>query len=203
MNRHLLTLAALGLLLAGVAAAARPARPLAADTYNVDKTYSMLLYKVRHLGVSWFWARVTEPTGSFRIDEADAAASFIHVTAEIARMDTAHEGRDRFLASPDFFNAREYPTAEFHSTSVRRSAPGIYEAAGTLTMHGVTRPVTARVADFTAVKTDRFGFRAGFEASITVRRSDFGMDLFVKDGTLGDEVTIIASIQGLRQDQSG
>jgi polyisoprenoid-binding protein YceI len=178
-------------------------RPATVDTFTIDKTYSLLVYKVRHFGVSWFWGRINLPTGSFRLDDDDLAGSFIHVSAELKNMDTANPDRDRFLLGPDFFNVREHPTAEFRSTSIRRTGPGAYEAAGDFTMHGVTKPVTARVTEFTAAQTDRFGFRGGFEAEISVKRSDFGMDLFVKEGTLGDEVRIIASIQGLRPPQDG
>ena len=83
--------------------------------------------------------------------------------------------------------------------TVKPRGNGTYELTGSFTMHGVTRQINATMSEYTTLQTDRFGFRAGFECTFTVKRSDFGMDLFVEEGTLGDEVTITAAIEGVRQ----
>ena len=93
---------------------------------------------------------------------------------------------------------REHPTAEFKSKTIRRTEKG-YEADGTFTMRGVTKNITVPIADFTTAPTERFGFRGGFECVFTVKRSEFGMDLFIKEGTLGDDVQITASIEGVQR----
>lgn len=171
----------------------------AGDGFTVDIAHSTLVYKLRHFGVSYFHGRINQPSGSFRIDATNPSASSVHVVAEVKNMDSGNDGRDRFILSPDFFNAREYPTAEFKSDSVKPLADGTYELTGAFTMHGVTRSITATLSEYTTLQTDRFGFRAGFECTFTVKRSDFGMDLFVEEGTLGDEVTITAAIEGVRR----
>jgi polyisoprenoid-binding protein YceI len=125
----------------------------------------------------------------------------VKVVIEIKNMDAGNDTRNRFLTGPDFFNVREYPTAEFASTSIRKHDDGSYEATGPLTMHGVTREVAVRINEYTEKQTERFGFRGGFECVFDVNRSDFGMDLFVneKTETLGDPVRIIAAIEGVVQ----
>jgi polyisoprenoid-binding protein YceI len=203
--RTLFALVTVAALLVGVAGWAPPASgrapagASAGDVFTVDVAHSTLTYRVRHFGVSYFHGRINQPSGSFSIDGADPAGGSVHVVAEIRNMDTGNDGRDRFLTSPDFFNAREFPEAEFRSDSVRALGDGAYEAAGAFTLHGVTRPLTVRISEYTTLRTERFGLRAGFECTFTVRRSDFGMDLFVEEGTLGDEVTITAAIEGVRQ----
>jgi polyisoprenoid-binding protein YceI len=159
----------------------------------------MLIYRVRHFGVSSFYGRVNLPAGRFRVDDGDLAGSFVEITAELRHMDAGDDNRDRFLASPDFFNVREYPTATFRSSRIGKTGDGTYEATGSFTMHGVTREVTAAIEGYATAQTGRFGFRAGFEAILNVKRSDFGMDLFVKEGTLGDEVRIVAAIEGVQR----
>ena len=170
---------------------------VAADAFAVDVAHSTVIFKLRHFGISNFYGRVKAPSGSFLVDDSDLAGSMINVTLEIKNMDSGNVGRDRFLLSPDFFNEREYPTAEFNSSSIKKLGEGTYEATGTFTMHGVSNPVTVRIDDYTTAHVERFGHRGGFECTFTVKRSDYGMDLFVKEGTLGDEVTIIAAIEGV------
>lgn len=167
--------------------------------YEVDMAHSMLIYKIRHLNVAYFHGRVKLPTGSFFIDKDNPENSTVHIIAEIKNMDAGNRSRDIFLKSPDFFNARDFPKAEFKSTTVRKVNETTYEATGTFTMHGVTKEITTTLEDYTEADTGKLGFRAGFEAIFTVKRSDFGIDKFVKEGTLGDEVRITAAIQGVQR----
>lgn len=168
------------------------------DFFTIDKAHSVLLYHLRHFGVSNFYGRVNMPTGSFLIDDADLVGSYLEVSCELKNMDTGNDGRDRFITGADFFSAREYPTASFKSTSIRKIGEGTYEADGAFTMHGITNDVTVRIEQFTRKLTERFGLRCGFEAHVTLSRSEFGMPKFVEEGTLGDDVTIIASIEGVQ-----
>ncbi|NNF44974.1 MAG: YceI family protein [Phycisphaerales bacterium] len=198
-----LSLAVLGgLLTLGLAPAPAPASPAATPAddaiFTIDAVHSNLIYRLRHFGVSNFWGRVNGPTGTFLIDDANLGGSSISIVAEIKNMDAGNDGRDRFLQSPDFFNVREFPTAEFQSSSITKKGEGLYEATGTFTMHGVTKPLTVTIEDYTTAQTTRFGFRGGFECTFTVNRSEYGMSLFVEEGTLGDAVTITAAIEGVR-----
>jgi polyisoprenoid-binding protein YceI len=181
-----------------VGAAVGGAAARAAD-FEIDLVHSTLNYRVRHFGVSYFFGRINKPTGAFFFDPADASKSHLEVAAEIKNMDAGDPARNSFLLSPDFFNGREFPKAEFKSTSIKRIDDATYEAAGTFTLHGVTKPVTVRLQEYTEKQTTKFGYRAGFLCTFTVKRSDYGMDLFVADGTLGDEVQITASLEGVRE----
>jgi len=50
----------------------------------------------------------------------------------------------------------------------------------------------------TGVKEMGMGARAGIEAVFTVKRSDFGMNYGVEKGTLGDQVRVVVSLEGIR-----
>lgn len=171
----------------------------AQTAFSVDAVHSTLLFRIRHSGVSYFHGRINKPTGSFVISDGDLENSFINVSVETANVDTANKGRDQFLAGETMFNAKAFPTAEFKSDSIRTLADGAYEATGTFTMRGVTLPVVVRVDEYIAVQTERFGHRAGFECIFTIKRSEYGMDLFVKEKTLGDEVRITVAIEGVQR----
>lgn len=176
-------------------AAAAPAQR-DASVFVVDLAHSTIIYRIRHFGLANFYGRILAPDGEFRLDEDDLGSSFVNIIIDIKRMDAGNDQRDAFLLSPDFFNVREYPKATFKSKSVRKIAEGAYEATGEFTMRGVTKPLTVKIEQFATGDFPGFGHRAGFETTFTIKRTDFGMQAYLKDGTLGDEVQITAAIQG-------
>lgn len=80
----------------------------------------------------------------------------------------------------------------FKSTKATRGADGMWEVTGDLTMHGVTKPVTAKV-EMTGRASMR-DERVGFEATFTVDRSQFGMDYGVGKG-IGKDVRVIVGLE--------
>ena len=64
-------------------------------------------------------------------------------------------------------------------------------------LHGVTKPITVKLEEYTEAATTKFGYRAGFLCTFTIKRSDYGMTSFMDQ--LGDEVQIIAAIEGARE----
>ena len=69
----------------------------------------------------------------------------------------------------------------------------MYELKGTLSLHGVERPLTVR-AHYTGTGQFR-GQRWGYEAKFTVKRSDFGMNYGIAQKVLGDEVDVTVSLE--------
>lgn len=173
------------------------AYPNAANDFTVDKTYSTVLFRLRQFGVSYFYGQLTKPSGAFLIDDDDLPSSHVHIIIDIKNMDSGDEERDRFLKGPDFFNAREFPTAEFKSSSVSKIEDGVYEATGSFTMHGVSKALTVRLDDVAEGPTARFGYRGGFECTFEVKRSDYGVDWFLDQ--LSDSVRITAAVAGVRK----
>ena len=86
---------------------------------------------------------------------------------------------------------------QFTSKSAKKAAgENMLQVAGDLSMHGVTKPVTAMV-ELTGV-SDMMGGRAGIEAIFTVKRSDFGMTYGVDKGAIGDEVRVLVNLEGIK-----
>ena len=176
---------------------AKTSEQQASTTFTVDSGHSTLTYRVRHMNVAYFHGRIHKPAGSFTIDDADLAGSSVHITAEIANMDSGSDGRNSFLTGPQLFNAAEFPTLEFHSTSIRKISDATYEATGVFKMHGVTKSITIPLAEYTTLQTERMGHRGGFECIFTVKQSDYGMNYAIERGGLGDEVRITVAIEGV------
>lgn len=85
----------------------------------------------------------------------------------------------------------------FKSESVSKKSDGTLEVTGSLSMHGVAKTITAAL-EVTGVADTGMGARAGIEAVFTVKRSDFGMKYGVEKGTLGDQVRVVVSLEGIR-----
>jgi polyisoprenoid-binding protein YceI len=171
------------------------AAPVATDSYAVDTVHSSVVFKIKHLGVSYFFGRFNDVSGSFTVDQADAANITFDIKIKAESIDTGNEKRDAHLKSPDFFNARQFPELTFKSTKVEKGSGNTYNVTGDLTMHGVTKPVTAKM-DLVGTGSARGASLAGYESTFTVKRSDFGMD-FMLEG-LGDEVTVMIGLEGKR-----
>ena len=168
----------------------------AADNYKLDPVHSAVVFRIKHAGTSFFYGRFNEPGGSFALDEADPTQSTFTIELQAGKVDTGNAQRDTHLKSPDFFNARQYPAIKFQSKSVKKAADGNkLEVSGDLTMHGQTKPVTA-IVELTGKGQMQGKQRAGVEAIIDVKMSDFGMK---QNPGLSDAVRIMAGLAGVKQ----
>jgi polyisoprenoid-binding protein YceI len=172
------------------------AKALAPGTWVIDPTHSEIGFTVRHL--------MTKVRGSFRefegtVDVAeDPAASKVSVTVTMASIDTGTPQRDDHVRSGDFFDIENHPTMTFVSTGLRPDGDN-FVLAGDLTIKGVTKPVEF-AAEFLGVDKDHYGnLKAGFEATTTINRKDFGVDTNVPLGgeklLIGDDVSVALSVQ--------
>ena len=167
----------------------------AAETYKVDPVHSMLLFRIRHLDAGYVYGRFNGPTGTFTLDAQDPAKSSFNVEVPAKNIDTANPKRDDHLRSPDFFNAEQFPTLTFKSTSVKKVDDKHYEVSGDLTVHGQTKPITVKLEQVGQVQDRRGGTRTGFHGIFEIKRSDFGIT-FMPEG-LGENVQIIVAFEGV------
>lgn len=149
-----------------------PAVPLVSK-WGIDPENSSVTFLCKHVftNVRGMFPR---PAGAVTLDETVPANSKVHVTVDVKSITTGVEERDTHLKSPDFFDTAKYPEAIFESTSVSKSSATSYSVTGTLTMHGVTKPVTLAVA-VSPPFTHAGGIRRGIAATTSVNRKDFGI----------------------------
>jgi polyisoprenoid-binding protein YceI len=189
-----LALAAAGLALSAVSFAATPAP---AGNYKIDAAHSGAFFEVGHLGgVSRFMGRFNDISGDLVVDAPEK--SKISVTIKTDSIDSNHEGLDKHLKSPDFFNAVQFPTMTFTSTAVKLDANGAGTIAGNLTLRGVTKPVTLQLKQVGSGKGMKGEQRVGYVATGTIKRTDFGMSYGVP-GAATDEVDLRINIEGIKQ----
>lgn len=183
-----------------VAAAATAVRPAQqAKTYDVDPVHTAVIFSAIYMGQSPFYGQFTDYRGTLTYDGQNSDSFKPTLEIPMDSIDTHNEQRDAHLKSPDFFNAREYPTVKFVSQKLTETGDGKYEVTGDLTLHGVTKQVTAEVSRLKAGKTP-MGDRCGLGATFNVKRSDFGVTTMMGDDGIGDEVTLHVGVQAVAQE---
>lgn len=168
-----------------------------AETYKVDPVHSTVLFRAKHAGASYTWGRFNDPSGTFVLDPVDPARSSFSGEIQVANIDTHNEKRDAHLRSPDFFNAKQYPTITFKSTSIKKAEGNVLHVTGDLRMHGVTRSVSMLVELTGAGEFPPGTKRAGLEATFVVKMSDF--EIKGMPGVVSDEIKIIIAVEGVKQ----
>lgn len=168
------------------------------EVFTVDKAHSSAEFKIRHL-MAWKTGSFNDFDAAIQINRAEPAKSSVEFTIQTKSIDTRDASRDEHLRSPDFFEVAKYPTITFKSTSVTPKSPTLFEVAGDLTMHGVTRRIALPVEFLGFAKDGRGKEKAGFSIDTTLDRKDYGItwNRVLDEGgvLLGDEVKISINLE--------
>jgi polyisoprenoid-binding protein YceI len=164
-------------------------------TFTLDPVHCMANFRVQHMGAGMFWGRFNDVAGSMTTSEDGTAAPTFDVAIAVDSVDTGTEKLDRTLMGPNFFDAKEFEVITFKSTSAEPLGDHKWNVSGDLAMLGTTKQIVAEV-ELTGVNGNPVMKKAGYEAIITIKRSDFGMDWGVKNGALADEVKLVVSVEG-------
>ncbi|HYD59573.1 MAG TPA: YceI family protein [Noviherbaspirillum sp.] len=193
MTKNILrSLAAASLILSSAAFANAPA-----GNYKIDAAHSVAYFEVGHMnGVSRFMGRFNDIAGDLVVGAPEA--SKIKVDIKTDSVDTKHDGLDKHLKSPDFFNVVQFPTMSFTSTGVTLNAAGEGSITGNLNLHGVTKPVTFKLKYIGSGPGFKGETRAGYVATSTIKRSDFGMSYGLNKAAT-DEVELRINIEAVKQ----
>jgi polyisoprenoid-binding protein YceI len=147
---------------------------MAITTWTIDSAHTDVLFSAKHMMVTTVRGKFHGVSGTLRLDEEQPSASSGTFTVDVASLSTGVEQRDAHLRSPDFFDAAGHPTATFTTTSVVAKGDAC-AVTGDLTIRDTTRPVTFDVAllgFYTGMNGAR---RAGFTATATINREQFGL----------------------------
>ena len=178
-------------LIAALAAASGRA-DAAPATYRLDPVHTRVIFFASHLGFSKSIGTFGKVDGRFTYDEDDPKAATVEATIDVKSL---HLGDDAWEKKTlrDFFAVEKHPTARFVGTSFDGKI-----LTGELTLRGITKPVEL---DVTVNRVGRHSFSmqhvAGFSATGTIKRSDFGMKRLLP--AVGDEVDIRLEVEGIRE----
>ncbi|HTM63424.1 MAG TPA: YceI family protein [Gammaproteobacteria bacterium] len=160
----------------------------AADTLTLDPNHTYVLWQINHFGFStqagkWY------ANGTLTLDKEKPENSKVNATIQVSNMITGLPELDKHLSGKLFFDTAQFPTATFTSSKVEMTGKKTAKVYGTLTLHGVSRPIALDVT-LNQVATNPINDKEtyGFTAKTIVKRSDFGMNTLLPG--LSDTVEI-------------
>lgn len=165
----------------------------AQTTWKMDKAHSQLKFDVTHMTVSTVSGSFTDFDATITASKADFSDAKIELNAKTASINTGIQQRDDHLRSADFFDAASNPALTFKSTELKKAGANRYKVTGDLTIHGVTKSVTLDLWYRGTVDNPMSKKPvAGFRATGTIKRSDFGIGGKFPAAAVSDEVVITA-----------
>lgn len=180
---------AAALALSAIPAFAAPGGAGDAITYKIDPNHTQVLASWSHFGFSNPVANFGEAKGAIVYDADDVSASSVQVTLPLSGLQAFVPAFNEHLRSADFFEAETYPEVTFKSTRVEAAGEDGLKVTGDLTIKDITRPVVLDVTLNKAAEQPMAKRQAiGFDATTTVKRSDFGLGKFAPN--VSDEVTL-------------
>lgn len=146
-------------------------------SWTLDKAHTSIGFTAKHMMFTTVRGQFTDYTADLNINPDNPQQSQLDVTIQLASVDTNEQRRDGHLRSGDFFDAENYPTMTFHSTSVEGSDPNHFKLHGDLTIKNVTRPIVLDVTKEGEAKSPFGGARlAAYTATATINRKDWGLN---------------------------
>ncbi len=169
----------------------------APEKYVLDSSHSQVVFNYNHLGFSTTWGMFSGFEGEIMFDQEAPANSSVSVSMPLSSMLTGWQARFDHFMSKDFFEANGEEQVTFTSTKIDVTGEGTANITGDLTLNGVTKSI---VLDAKLNQTGDHPMAgkpwAGFDASTTLVRTDFGLGKFAP--YVSDEVPLMISIEAMK-----
>ena len=160
------------------------AAPLPADVkagnYVVEPGHTQVVFSLLHFGFTNYSGLFSDASGTLKFNPKHIDKTRLNVTLKVGSVQTTSSVLTDELKNPDWFDAAQFPTASFVSTSVVPTGDGNADITGDLTLHGVTQPATLH-AHFIGAGVNPMdkAYTVGFEGTTTIKRSAFGISKYV------------------------
>ncbi len=168
--------------------------------WAIDHAHSDITFKVRHLMISHVKGSFATFDADISTHDKDFATAEINLWIDVSSISTGDAKRDEHLQSADFFDVKEHKQIVFTSDRMGGAgADGIHELWGNLTMKGITKNIKLEV-EFGGMVKDPWGNeKAGFSVTVTLKRSEWGLNwnTAIESGgmMLGDDIEIQCEVE--------
>jgi polyisoprenoid-binding protein YceI len=160
-----------------------PTPPVAAPpagSYKLDKSHASLILRASHMGFSTYTTRFSKFDAELTFDPKNLSASKVVTTIDAAsfEMDAAPQMCLDIMKGSQMLDTGKFPQIIFKSDKVKSTGPKSMDIAGTLTLHGVTRPMILKATyngGYAGMPEMDPQARIGFSAHGSFNRSEFGM----------------------------
>jgi polyisoprenoid-binding protein YceI len=175
------------------------ASAVAADTYLLDPNHTYPSFEADHMGGISIWrGKFNKSSGTVTLDRA-ARTGTVEVTIDTASVDVGNASLNEHLQKADLLDTAKYPTAVYKGTRMRFKGDKPVEVIGTLTLHGVTRPLNLEIESFKCMIHPVLKRQVcGAEAEGEFNRADFGI-VYGKQYGFKMKTTLHIQVEGVKQ----
>lgn len=163
-------------------------------TYKIDSSHTYPAFEADHQGGLSLWrGKINSTTGTITLD-TEAKSGTVNVEMDMSTIDFGHEGMNKSAKEKIFFTDK-FPTATYSGnlTNFDNGEPTSVE--GSLTLNGVTKPLTLDIGVFLCKPHYRTGKEiCGADATATFNRGDYGVDYGLSNGFF-PEVKLLISVE--------
>jgi polyisoprenoid-binding protein YceI len=165
-------------------------------TYTLDPSHTYPSFEADHFGGLSTWRGKFDATSGTVVYDKDAKSGSIEVTVDMTSIDFGMAKLNEHAKSAEIFDTTKYPTATYSGKFTKFNGATPTEAQGTLTMHGVTKPVTLIIDSFMCKQNPMSKKEVcGADAKATFNRADFGVNFGDKYG-FKQEVKLQIQVEG-------
>jgi polyisoprenoid-binding protein YceI len=184
------------IVLASLAALISASAFAAPVTYTLDPAHTYPSFAADHFGGLSVWRGKFNTSSGKVVYDKDAKSGSIEVTVDMSSINFGMPKLDEHAKSAEIFDVAKFPTATYSGKFTKFNGASPSEAEGTLTMHGVTKPVTLKIDSFLC-KMNPMSKKevCGADASATINRADFGVNFGDKYG-FKQEVKLQIQVEG-------
>lgn len=179
-------------------AAAGPAYA-ASEHFVLDPVHTRIAFRVDHLGLSQAIGTLSGVHGTLDFDPADWRGAKLDASVPLDRLDLGDADWKIQALSGVFLDIARQPVAQFHATGIEPIDATHARVTGTLSLRGQQHPLVLAVT-FNGIKRSlytRLRKTAGFSATATVHRADWGMLAF--GDVVGMDVAIDIQVEAIAQ----
>lgn len=169
-------------------------------------------FSVRHMMVCWVRGHFKNINGSIEFDPEHPGNSSVEVSIDAGGLWSGDPDRDGHLKAADFLDVENHPAITFKGDEIDVLSKNEFGVTGDLTIRGVTQKATLDVNYLGQWGTPLWvdgkdqgpKTRAGFLATTTINRNDFGVswngDMENGGVVLGNKVLITIDVEALLED---
>jgi polyisoprenoid-binding protein YceI len=169
----------------------------APETYKLDGTHTLPRFSYSHFGYSTQLSRFDKTSGKIVLDR-QAKTGSAEITVDTTSVDTGYPLFNEHIQGEDFLDTAKYPTATFISNKFKFEGENLVAVDGTLTLKGISKPVTLTVTSFQCMPHPMLKKDAcGANATTVVKRTDFNMGKYAPN--VGDDVTITIPVEAVKE----
>ena len=176
----------------------------AVDRYTIDPNHTYPSFKAPHTaGISFWRGKFDRSSGFVTLDRVTKTGS-MEITIDTASIDFGLDKMNTHAKSDEFFDVEKFPTAVYKGTRIDFEGDTPVAVRGTLTLHGVTRPVDLKIGSFKCILHPVLKRElCGADASAEIDRTDFGMGRGIPDAVPTGKVEIEIQVEAIKDAPAG